>query len=686
MKRLLDTTLMMTFALAGLALGCDDKPASHAGGRVAIPSEGGDDSAPPLIGGKQGRDGRAEAPGEDPVAAREAGGGAASLEGELTSLYRSWSGEEANLLADFPARLETAIAKTGELGHVVRKVYDRLGKSPITTRDGQLTEVAVALVDLFKRVSEHGIDPAPYALEALDGLIAKLSGGPSVPPLAERDKPLWDFMVSQRPAAGAPNSSGLADKARAAGFSDADLGRLSELRKRLNLMLVSRKQLIEVLAEVDVALVARLHRYVYDMRLGKKAHPFLADKTFEVGLARVTPELTKHIEAFDWNSAATLSTWASGLVPKFPDYEPTRQALLRYRGYAERHPTHIELSKDADKLAAGRSGDLVKLLEERLIQEEYLGGSPSGKWSAALTEALSAYQETHQMKPTGKMDKATRTSLNRTFAERAKQLELSLQRYRESDLHQGAARFGEVPVRARVNIPAMEARFYLGAELARKHRVVVGNNDTETDAETGKRGKLNQTRLLSADMQTVVLNPVWNVPRRIKEQELDLMLMDEPDYYEKHGFKIEVNADGSERVVQQPGPGNALGLVKFLFPNQFSIYMHDTPKKNLFDRPVRAFSHGCMRTENPLDLARWILVEVDKDLTNEEFDAILEAREERHFAVNPRIPISTDYITTTIDEAGRINFLSDVYGFDKDFFEGNVPRPPDKDFPLTVLF
>jgi murein L,D-transpeptidase YcbB/YkuD len=232
----------------------------------------------------------------------------------------------------------------------------------------------------------------------------------------------------------------------------------------------------------------------------------------------------------------------------------------------------------------------------------------------------------------------------------------------------------------------MEARFFLGTELARRHRVVVGNNDTETDAETGKRGKLNQTRLFTAEMQTVVLNPVWNVPRRIKEQELDLLLMDEPDYYEKHGFKIEVNADGSERVVQQPGPGNALGLAKFLFPNQFAIYMHDTPKKNLFDRPVRAFSHGCMRTHNPLDLARWILVDVDKELTNEQFDAVLEAREERHFAIRPRIPITIDYVTTTIDEAGRINFLSDVYGFDKEFFEGRVPLTPDKDFPLTVIF
>jgi murein L,D-transpeptidase YcbB/YkuD len=93
-----------------------------------------------------------------------------------------------------------------------------------------------------------------------------------------------------------------------------------------------------------------------------------------------------------------------------------------------------------------------------------------------------------------------------------------------------------------------------------------------------------------------------------------------------------------------------------------------------------------MRTESPVDLARWILVEVDKEMTNEEFDAILAKREERHFALNPKIPISTDYVTTTIDEQGRIVFLADVYGFDKDYFDGKTPYKADKDFPMTIIF
>ncbi len=685
MKRVFDRTIWIILATMAPAYGCDDKAESHTNsGRVAIPGEEGE--PPPVIGA---RDGSGAQGGEAPPNVEVGGGatvGAESLEGELASLYRSWEGEEGALLSEFPARLETALQKAQEFEALVRKVYQASGSTPVLTRGGELTEVGRAVLEVIKTVDSHGLDRAAYGVSELDEILAKVAQAETAaPPLADSDKALWDFVVSQRPSRGAPPVD-LAQKAKAAGFSDGDLMRLSELRKRLNLIFASRKKLNDVVAELDVALVTRFHRFVYDMRFGKRAHPFLADKSVGAGLARVETEFVASMSGLDWKSLESFNATVAAVTPKFPDYEPTREALRRYRGYAAQYPTHIELPKEVDKLAAGRSGDLVKQLEERLIQEEYLTGAPTGKWGEALTAAVSAYQETHQMKPTGKMDKATRQSMNRTYAERLKQLELSLQRYRESDLHQGQFRFGEGPIRARVNIPSMEARFFLGTELARRHRVIVGNNDTETDAETGKRGKLNQTRLFTAEMQTVVLNPVWNVPKRIKEQELDQLLMDEPDYYEKHGFKVELNADGSERVVQQPGPGNALGLAKFLFPNPFSIYMHDTPKKALFDRPVRAFSHGCMRTHNPLDLARWILVEVDKEMTNEEFDAVLEAREERHFAIKPRIPISIDYTTTTIDEAGRINFLSDVYGFDKEFFEGRVPLAPDKDFPLTVIF
>ncbi len=698
-------------SLAGLFAGCDDKGAvatNTNGERAIIPDD--PSAVPPTIGSSppgRSRPG-ATRPGEDPSGSGSQGrapaeGASTAFASELASLHRVWSAEEASLLAEFPRHLEKAFDKTGPFASLVRAAYTREGAvvgEPIFSRAGQLTTEADSLLETILLVADHGLDPKRYQLEDLNGVVQKLGDfavGRGTPNMSEDERALWKLLVETRPTSGEPSVELLAEVSREKGFTDADVLRLKMTRAHLDAVLAQRKELNQVLAELDVLLVHGVHRWIFDQRFIKKAHPFLADKSEADALKRTA----KEIEVFaglDWKNPSTAAAALQAAVPRFPDYEPTRQAFLRYRGYAEKYPQHIELPAAADKLAKGKSGDVVKQLEERLIQEEYLAGPATGKFGDALVEALNLYQETHQMKPIGKMDRATRLSLNRTFADRADQLSLSLMRYRESDLHQSGHRFGEIgtasdkngsptsQVRARINIPAMEARFYVGTELGKTHRVVVGNNDTETDATTGKRGKLNQTRLFTAEMQTIVLNPVWNVPKRIKEQELDLLLMDEPDYYEKHNFKVILNPDGTERVVQQGGSGNALGLVKFLFPNQFAIYMHDTPKKKLFERPVRAFSHGCMRTENPLDLARWILVEIDKELTDEQFDEVLAAKEERHFAVNPRIAISTDYVTTTIDDQGRINFLADVYGFDKDYFEGKVPHGPDRDFPLTVLF
>lgn len=703
---------MGVLAVLGLGLGaaCDKgagAPQEGASGRVAMPDRGATAEAPPVVGGRRGAAGeeaarggsqganeaatQAAKPGEKggAVEAIAEDGSARSFGAELARVYEAWSAEERSLVDEFGKSLDGAIAREGLFREWVKKVYAaRPGRLPIMSRDGALTEDADYLVQAIEAVPTHGLDPKPYELDRLGGLLETYAKKRMEIDAARpaSDSAVWKFLLAHRPAAGAKlDEASLRAKAEDAGLSDRHLGDLSEARKQLNQMIATQRTMNSVLAELDAFLVGKLHRWVFDMRFAKKAHPFLADKTDEDGLKRVSGDLVK-VMAVDLGVPGAVQTLAESVVPRFPDYEPTRQALARYRDLATRYATHLELGKEVEKAGPGKSGDYVSKLEERLAQEGYYNGVPTGRWSDALEQAVNAYQETHQLKVTGRVEKIMRGSLNRTYAERAQMIELSLARYRESDLHQGTFRFGETPLRARVNIPAMEARFFVGTELGRKHRVIVGNNDTETDAEKGKRGKLNQTRLLTAEMATVVLNPVWNVPKRIKEQELDLLLGDEPDYYEKHNFKVEVNPDGTERVVQQPGPGNALGEVKFLFPNQFAIYMHDTPKKKLFERPVRAFSHGCMRTESPVDLARWILVEVDKEMTNEEFDAILAKREERHFALNPKIPISTDYVTTTIDEQGRIVFLADVYGFDKDYFDGKTPYKADKDFPMTIIF
>ncbi|MFO0751479.1 MAG: L,D-transpeptidase family protein [Myxococcota bacterium] len=633
-------------------------------------------------------DGPAAQPDEAPAKV-----GAGSFASELQRLYGAWSAEEQALLDDAKVRMQAAVADSGgAFAKSIKAIYDKSEGRFVFSKNGELTEDADKLLEILYAVDTHGLKTEPYALDDLKAKVkafsdASLAAQQAMASQPEGEAALWDFLVKQRQTPVAD----LASAAEDAGFGDNDLGRLSEARKRLNALLSTRKALNGALADLDVGLVRRLHRWVFDMRFARRAHPFTADKSEQDGIARSDKELTKMVAAAGLGEPGAVEKLAAQVTPQFPDYEPTRVALARYKDLAAKYPKHTELPKETEKLARdmkapAKQVELVKQLEARLIEEGYLSGEPTGTFGPELEAAVTAYQETHQIKATGKMDKVMRGSLNRSYAERVQILELSLQRYRESDLHQGVFRFGEVPIRARVNIPGFEARFYVGTELGRRHRVVVGNNDTETDAEMQKHGKLNQTRLLTAEMQTIIVNPVWRVPRRIKEQELDNLLMDEPDYYEKHNFKVEVQPDGSELVVQQPGPGNALGLVKFLFPNPFSIYMHDTPSKKLFDRPVRAFSHGCMRTENPVDLARWLLVDQTGMLTSDKFDEVLKSGKETAFQLKKSIPISTDYITTGVDDQGRIVFYADPYGFDRDFFDGKTPYPNDPKLPMTVLF
>jgi len=674
-------------------------------GRTESVERGGDAVPPPVVGqvGSRIDHPRHDDPSPralDPVVPEQGAAkvGSASFGNELANLYTAWSAAEQGLLDDAKARMKAAIdGQSGAFTKSVKALYDGRQDRFVWSKGGQLTEDADKLIELLTAVETQGLDPAPYALDDLKAQVKAFSDASLAASTATvtgtadgQGDPaavgLWRFLVTNRQIAPAA----LADVAAGAGYSDNDLERLSDARKHLNALLASQKAVNASLADLDVGLSRRMYRWVYDMRFARRAHPFIADKSDAEGVARTEKDIVKLVAAQDLDTPGVTAKLADLVTPKFPDYQPTVVALARYRELAAT-TTHIELPKDAEKLAIDMKGkakakDTIMLLAQRLKQEGYFDGEPSGEFGPELEAAVKAYQETHQLKVSGKLEKVMRVSLNRTFEERAKTLALSLQRYRESDLHQGAFRIGDVPVRARINIPGFDARFYQGVTLARTHRIVVGNNDTETDAALERHGKLNQTRLISAEMATIILNPVWRVPRRIKEQELDSLLMDEPDYYEKHNFKVEVQPDGSELVVQQSGAGNALGLVKFLFPNQFSIYMHDTQSKKLFDRPVRAYSHGCMRTQDPLDLAQWILVDLTGQLDKDKFDEVLKSGKETAFQLKKSIPISVDYVTTGVDEQGRIVFYADVYGFDRDYFDGKTPYAADNKLPLTVIF
>lgn len=680
------STALLALGIAALPACADDgkAPGSEVPRSVGEPA----DPAAPADHAAPAGDGLAAGSEATRAPARPVEAGRAGIVRRVRRVFDDWAEKEARLVQSYAEGAKEAVGKLRMYKRLTTKAYESRDYRPFWSADGQLTEAGDHVVEALYAVTDHGLDPAPYDLEGLRALVKGFSDASlayqNALTLPSEDKVVWDFLTAQRKRLPL-DDVGLERAAAAAGIDDRDLAVVDRAAGHVDALMAGRGALNETLRDLDIGLTWRYLRYIYDMRFSLRAHPFKADATDGAGIERTADDVYAFFLASDFEHIdATLAS----LVPKLPDYKAVMAGLQRYRKFAETYPEEPELSAKVEKLkrvAKPKPDELVRAVQTRLQHEDYYDGPLDGLYGEALEAALNFYQETHQLEQTGRVDRQTRLSLNRSYGERVQQLELSLRRFRESELHQGKWPFGSTPLRGRVNIPAFQATFFKDGVAVRQHNIIVGNNAVEVDAESGRKGLFNHTRMFSAELATVVLNPVWRVPKRIKEQELDLKLMDEPDFYEKHNYEVKTLPDGTEQVTQRSGSGNALGLVKFLFPNEFAIYMHDTPNKRLFKRNIRAFSHGCMRTEDPLELARWLLVD-QGDWTAERFQQVLDSRQEYGVALKNKVPITIDYNTVGVHSSGRMMFYSDIYRYDKAYFEGNVPFRQDRDHPLTIIY
>ena len=170
---------------------------------------------------------------------------------------------------------------------------------------------------------------------------------------------------------------------------------------------------------------------------------------------------------------------------------------------------------------------------------------------------------------------------------------------------------------------------------------------------------LHQTVVFNGDIKYVVFSPYWNIPPSILKKEILPAIKKNPNYLSKNN--MEWNGNG---VRQKPGPSNALGLVKFLFPNSFNIYLHDSPAKNLFGAQTRAFSHGCIRLAEPKKLAVYLLKD-DPQWTEKKIDAAMHAGKEKYVTLKNPVPVFIGYLTAWVDQQGRLNLRKDIYKRDQ---------------------
>ena len=331
------------------------------------------------------------------------------------------------------------------------------------------------------------------------------------------------------------------------------------------------------------------------------------------------------------------------LAPTHEGYRRLRAALARARAFAESGAWPV-LPK----------GPNVALLRERLHAE--------GDLDDDLGTAVRRFQWRHGLEQTGIVDSETLAALNVTAEARVNQIKLNMERWRWLPQDLGRRRI-------EVNIAAYELQVIDDDEVAMRMRVVVGK-------------AYRRTPVFSDTVRYIVLNPNWHVPKSIAVQELIPRIQKDSTYLERFGMRLQtLGPDATDvdpravdwtaitaenfpyRLRQEPGRLNALGRMKFMFPNRYDVYLHDTPSRHLFEETQRDFSHGCIRVEKPIDLAIYLMKKSKWD--REAIEAALDEGTERSIYLSRPMPIHLLYFTAWADDDGTIQFREDINGVDQ---------------------
>ncbi|RYG01832.1 MAG: hypothetical protein EOO02_11875 [Chitinophagaceae bacterium] len=296
-------------------------------------------------------------------------------------------------------------------------------------------------------------------------------------------------------------------------------------------------------------------------------------------------------------------------------------------------------------LKKGSNNKSIKQIKQRLAAESlYSPGDTTDNFTQELEDIVKETQSRYGLTADGRIGASLVKELNVSAEQRVEQILINLERMKWMPAEPG----GRLII---VNIPEFKLHVRDG-----------GSNAFDMDIVVGKEG--NNTINFSGNLNQVVFNPYWNVPRSIVTKEV-VPGMDNNEYYlEDHNMEVTGEEDGLPIVRQLPGERNALGKVKFLFPNSFNIYFHDTPEKELFKRTKRAYSHGCIRLADPMKMANYLLEE-DEKWTPEKIDSVLATEKEKYVKVKKPVPVLISYYTCWVNEKGNLEFRDDIYSHDK---------------------
>jgi L,D-transpeptidase YcbB len=497
----------------------------------------------------------------------------------------------------------------------VKKFYDAGGDSLAWIQNGKASPQAVSMILLFQQAALKGLNPEDYDASLWDARLAKLQ--PTAPKQSDTD-----------------------------------------------------------LAHIDLALTVSAMRYISDLHIGR-----VNPQHFKFGLT-VGPKRLDLAEVLRTQvlPAADVPAVLATVEPPYDGYRRAEDALLTYSKMANT-PDTPPIPIPQKGVRPGNSYAPMPQLIARLHQ---LGDLPSSAdvppdstlYKGAVVDAVKHFQQRHGLDTDGVLGKGTVTELNVPLKTRVQQLQLTLERYRWIPPD-----FPEPPIV--VNIPEFQLHTLRRQPASYlTMRVVVG------------RAMRTETPVFAQNMKYVIFRPYWLVPTSILRNELIPKAQRDPNYLADKGFEVVDGSgnvvpsspasddlisglrSGSLRVRQKPGPKNALGLVKFIFPNQYNVYLHSTPEPELFARSRRDFSHGCIRVEKPAELAAWVLRD-KPGWTMDKIQAAMNSGPDNvQVNLDKPIPVLILYSTAVVEPDGEVRFFDDIYGYDKSLEKVLANGPP----------
>jgi len=485
----------------------------------------------------------------------------------------------------------------------VNKFYQQGGYALAWLRDRRPSPQALAMVEEFKQAQLKGLTPDDYDASRWDARLAKL-GSVAPPP------------------------------------SDSDL------------------------VHFDLAFTICAMRFISDLHVGR-VNPQHFKFGLEVGTKQYDLAEVLRTRVLD---APDVAAALAKVEPPYDGYRRAEAALPEYLKLAAQGDV-ARIPAPERSIHPGQPYAAIPQLVARLRQLGDLAASQgvsagTGIYSGAVVDAVKHFQGRHGLAPDGVLGAGTVSELNKPLDYRLQQLDLALERYRWIPRH-----FPEPPIV--VNIPEFRLRTLRrqAAEFLSMN-VVVG------------RAFRSQTPVFADEMRYVIFRPYWNVPTAIQRNELIPKILRNPNYVAQHQYQIidgggsvvrdgAVDADvmrglrsGAYTIRQKPGAKNALGLVKFIFPNDYNVYLHSTPQPELFSRARRDFSHGCIRVENPAALAAWVLRN-KPDWSSDRIRATMNGDSDNvQVNLDKPIPVLILYSTAVVEPDNEVHFFDDIYGYD----------------------